>query len=264
VESHFSLEQTWKLQRPSLGIDLVLGPLNAACALPYVVLQKAADALEKLGYPRLARRIKRLPPGFKTGYQVRIEQLICSELLEWSRERAPAALPQGFLKEMEAVPGLAGVARTLEREARERKTGRSLTDLLRQFSSGRALVSDAAGTFLTFGLGWWTLGSTSASLRGIAESVAQQRAHDRAASRFVLGKKLGAHFYNVFPPAVEESAVWTVLVVLVVGLTVGAMACTILSDPLRKVLGLHRNRLEVLLDDIERDLILLTHRSLAP
>jgi hypothetical protein len=123
-------------------------------------------------------------------------------------------------------------------------------------------VSDLFGTLLTLAMSWLILGSASLSLNSIAHGFARMSAHDRAASKFFLGKKAGSVFYRMFPPAVSESAVWTSFIVLGVCLTVGAMACTILSDPIRKKLGFHRRRLEVLLHDVERELIVLSHRTL--
>ena len=139
---------------------------------------------------------------------------------------------------------------------------RTLVDLLNRFSSGRAIVSDLFGTFLTLAMSWVIMGSTSLSLTNLAHGVARRSAHDRAASRFFLGKKMGSAFYDVFPPAVHESTIWTILVFLGIGLTVGGMAATIVSDPIRKFLGFHRNRLEVLLDEIERELIVLSHKRI--
>jgi hypothetical protein len=254
VDAHFSLEQTWQLQRPTLWIDLACAPINSAWALPYLAIQKAGETAEKIGHPKFARWAKRLPQGIPTGYQRQIERRICEDLLEWDRQHSPSGLPQGFLKELESVPSL--------RERIETVEARPATDLLRQFSSGRAVVSDLFGTILTLGMSWAIMGSTSLSLNDLAHGMARRSAHDRAASRFFLGKKAGSAFYNVFPPAVRESTTWTILCFLVVGLTVGAMACTILSDPIRKWLGFHQHRLGVLLDDMERELIVLSHKRL--
>ena len=225
VSANFSLAQTWELQRPTLWFDLACAPINSAWALPHLAIHKAAESAERVGYPQPARWARRLPHGIKTGYQRQIERRICTDLLEWDRE-----------------------------------PDRTLVDLLHQFSSGRAIVSDLFGTVLTLGTSWAILGSTSLSLNGIAHGLARKSAHDRAASRFFLGKKAGSAFYNVFPPAVHESTTWTMLVLLVAGLTVAAMACTIFSDPLRKSLGFHQHRLGVLLDDMERELIVLSHK----
>lgn len=264
VETNFSLKQTWALQRRSLWLDLICAPINSGWALPHLAIRRAADTLEKLGYSRISRWASYVPPGIKTTYQSQIERIISSDLLEWDRERGSAGLPQGFLRELETFPAL---RERLGADAFQRSaegSARKLSELLHQYSSARALVSDIAGTLLTLGLSWCVLGNTSMSLKGIASSVAKRRAHDRAASRFFLGRKLGSAFYNVFPPAVHESSVWTILALLVAGLTVGAMACTIVSDPIRRVLGLHRNRLEALLDEVEKELIVLSHKSIRP
>jgi hypothetical protein len=262
VSSNFSLEQTWKLQRPTIWLDLACAPVNAAWALPHLAVHKAAETVEKVGYPRLARWAHHLPPGIKTGYQKQIERRICNDLLEWEREESRAPLPQGFLKELDAVPSVRSRIEASKPERSDRAPARTLTDLLNQFSSGRAIVSDLFGTLLTLATSWVILGSMSLSLTSIAHGVARKSAHDRAASHFFLGKKAGSAFYNVFPPAVHESTTWTILVVLGAGLTIGAMACTILSDPVRKSLGFHQHRLRVLLDEVERELIVLSHKTI--
>jgi hypothetical protein len=142
--SHFTLRQTWRMQRPTLWLDLACAPLNSAWAVPYLALQKVADMLERVGHPRLARWAKYLPPRVKTGYQRRIERLICEELLEWDRERS--FLPEGFLNELEGVPWLRRV---------EPRCDRRFPELLQQFSSGRAIVSDLSATVLTLATSWW-------------------------------------------------------------------------------------------------------------
>lgn len=262
VERNFSLAQASRVQRRSLGRDLLCGPINSAWALPHLALQKVTEALARVGYLEPARWAKRLPSGMKTGYQARIEEVLCADLLEWRRERSPDALPDGLLQELEAVPGLRDLIERAERENPGPRPARKLGELVQQFSAGRALVSDVSATVLTLGTGWWLFGNASLGLKGLAQGFAAQHAQERAASRFFLGKRLGAHFYRAFPPDVPESSVWTILVLLAIALSLGAMACTVLSEPLRKGLGLQRNRLEVLLDEVERELVVLTHRAI--
>jgi len=257
VAANFSLEQSWNLQRPTLWRDLACAPINAAWALPHLAVHKAAEAAEKVGSSR-AGRAKRLPAGIKTGYQRQIEQRIRRDLLEWDQEASPAALPQGFLKELESVPSLRKRIEALDHRA----PVQTLDGLLHQFSAGRSIVSDLFGTVLTLAVSWTIMGSVSLSLSNIAHGMARKGAHDRAASHFFLGKKAGSVFYNVFPPKVSDGTIWTTFIVLGVCLTVGAMACTILSDPIRKALGFHRHRLEVLLDDMERELIIVSHKRI--
>ncbi len=261
VSANFSIRQTWELQRPTVWFDLACAPVNSAWALPFLAIQKVADTAERVGYPKLARWARCLPPGIKTGYQRQIERRICSDLLEWDRERSPTGLPDGLRKELDETSSLRRRLDLLELERPDHAPSRTLTRQLHQFSSGRAILSDLFGTLLTLAMSWVILGSMSLSLSDVAHGLAKKGAHERAASRFFLGKKMGSAFYNVFPPAVHESTIWMALVFVVVVLTVGGMAGTILSDPIRKCLGFHRNRLEALLDELERDLIVLSHKS---
>src|SRR6185436_16181156 len=114
---------------------------------------------------------KHLPPGIKTGYQRQIERRICLDLLEWDRDQPGAAFPQGFLKELESVPSLRRRVESLAFERSDRAPARTLVDLLHQFSSGRAIVSDLFGTLLTLATSWAILGNTSLSLTRIANGV---------------------------------------------------------------------------------------------
>lgn len=262
VDDNFSIRQTWTLQRPTLWRDLACAPINSVWALPYLAMNKAADTADRIGYARFTRPSKRLPRGIKTGYQREIERRICRDLLEWDRDASSSELPQGLLKELEAIPSVRTRLETLAVEYDERAPSRTLVDVLHQFSGGRAIVSDFANTLLTLGTSWFLLGSASVSLSNLAHGVARKAAHDRAASKFFLGKKAGNVFYNVFHPSVDESTIWITVVVLALCLAAGGLACTILSDPLRKLLGFHRYRLEVLLDEVERELIVLSHKRL--
>ena len=98
VDANFSLEQTWRLQRPTLWFDLACAPINSAWALPHLAIHKTAETAEKVGHLQLARWAKRLPAGIKTGYRRQIDRRIGRDLLEWDREQSPDALPQGFLR----------------------------------------------------------------------------------------------------------------------------------------------------------------------
>src|SRR5262245_32840862 len=54
VESNFTLQQSWRLQRPTLWFDLACAPLNSGWALPHLAIHKATESLDKVGYSRLA------------------------------------------------------------------------------------------------------------------------------------------------------------------------------------------------------------------
>src|SRR5215475_372358 len=47
VELNFSLEHTWTLQKRTVWRDLVYAPVNSAWALPYLIVQKTSEAMER-------------------------------------------------------------------------------------------------------------------------------------------------------------------------------------------------------------------------
>lgn len=241
VDTHFSLKETWALQKPTFWLDLVAGIANSLWALAYLTVKKVADTVEKLGNPVLTEFCQKLPSGVKTGYQRKIDTLIREELLELKgTEFSDAKLSKYF--------------------ARDKTTSDKIGKMLEQFSASRALVSDLSGTAITLFFGWYFFGNSSMSLDSMARGFARRRAHDEAASNFFLGKDIGNTFYDIFPPEVRKESVRMYLFLLGAGLTFGAMAFTIFSDPLRKLVGLHRVRLNVLLSELEKELLVLSHK----
>lgn len=254
-ESHFSLDDTWNIQKETFWMDILLAPLNSAWAIPYLSIKKGADILSKFGFVSLNDLALRIPSGIRTGYQHKMEALICEGILEWDLRESPSALPQGLLKDLSQVPSLSSHL-IHDPECRS-----SLRKLINEFFSTRAMVIDLSGAVLTLLLGWCAFGNLSGDLHGIANCFARKHAHDDAANHFFLGKSIGSTFYNIFPPRAAENQVFFLTILLGVGLTVGAMALTISSDPLRKLLGLHKARLKVLLNDFEKELLLFSHKK---
>jgi hypothetical protein len=255
VHRHFSLKQTWAIQRRTLWVDLCVAPLNSAWAVPYLTIKKACGALATLGVPFAATALSHLPPGIRTGYERRIEELIRSELLEWDLARDLVDLPRGLMDDLRRYPEVRGF-----RPGQEPGADRPLRTIVQNYLSGRAAVSSVAGTLLTIACGWFVMGSTSVTVQQIAGGLAQRNARNRAVSRFFLGRRVGSAFYHVFPPQASQSEKMILLVVLIAAITVGALVCTILSDPIRKMAGVHERHLSKLVDDIEREVTILLHK----
>lgn len=262
VRSHFGFKQTWEIQRQTFWRDLLLSPVNSAWSIPYLTLKKAGEMLEKLGVSGIHAQVLRVPSGIRTGYQKKIEALICRNLLEWDFEKGRRNLPEGFTKELadsEEIKNLLGDASQLSREGLSRLSVRAVVD---QYSSARALVSDLAGTLFTLGLGRLVFGNASLSLGAMAYRFAKWKAHDEAASDFFLGKVIGSAVFNVFPPSVDPWDVRLFLFLLTMTLALASMLCALLSDPIRKYVGLQERRLNALMDEMEKELLVFSHRKL--
>lgn len=259
IASHFSLHQTWALQRPTLWQDLLLGPINALWSIPYLTTSRICRGLDVLGVRTAARLLTLIPRGVKTGYQRRIESVIARSLLDWGEEEPGQGLPRGLVQLLETHAELGGseaLRRAIAKDA--------LQAVFDQFLSARALVTDVTGALLTLGLGWFLFDTPSMGLMGISERLARRNARNRAASRFFLGDRAGSVFYRVFRP----QANWfeTVAILAVLAFVIGAIStsCSVLFEPVRKRFGLHERRLHSLVDSIERELLVVAHRQIKP
>lgn len=259
IASHFSLRQTWELQRPTLGQDLVLGPINALWSIPYLTTSRVCKGLDILGVRAAARLLTLIPSGVKTGYQRRVEGVIARNLLDWGHDEPGQGLPRGLVQLLETHPELGGSEALRRAIARD-----TLQGVFDQFLSARALVSDVTGALLTLGLGWFLFDRPSLGLMGISEQLARRNARNRAASRFFLGDRAGSVFYRVFRP----QANWfeTVAILALLAFVIGAVStsCSVLFEPVRKRFGLHERRLHSLVDSIERELLVVAHRQIKP
>lgn len=242
-KDRFSLSDSWRIQKKFLLRDLAVTPINSAWSLPYLAIKKTLEILDKLGMTWAAKAASRIPSGIRTGYQKEMEYLICKEVLAWNLYQRPNQLPEPIEK---AIPG---------------NHARTIKNLVDQFSTSRALVSDLSSTGLTLLLGKVLFGNTALDLQSMAYLFAKKKAHDEAASNFFLGKGIGSAFYDVFPASVNVADVRAFFVALLIALTVMGMICTLLSDPIRKKLGLHEKRLHTLLNDMEKELLYLAHRN---
>lgn len=259
IASHFSLRQTWELQRPTLGRDLLLGPINALWSIPYLTTSRICKGLDILGIRTASRVLMLIPPGVKTGYQRRIETVIARSLLDWGADEPGQGLPAGLVRVLEEHPELGGSDAL--RRAIAKDTLQSVFD---QFLSARALVTDVAGAVLTLGLGWFLFDRPSLGLMGISEQLSRRNARSRAASRFFLGDRAGSVFYSVFRP--RANWLETVAILAVLAFAIGAIStsCSVLFEPVRKRFGLHERRLHSLIDSIERELLVVAHRQIKP
>lgn len=259
VESHFSWRQTWDAQLPSIGLDLAVGPLNAAWSIPYLALKKIGSALDALGVPAAGTIVRSLPDGVRTGYERTIDTVIANELLEWRTHGDAAGLPFGLIQDLEQHPAIAQsrVLRSVEVQSR-------VADVLKNFSSARVLVSSSAGTLATIALGWLLFGNPSLAITDLADRLARRRARSRAAARFVLGRPIGTAFYSVFRPNAGAAETVAFLAILLAVVAVVSLACAVASDPLRKAFGLHQRRLSTLVDGLERELLIVAQKKIKP
>ncbi|MDG0817651.1 DUF6635 family protein [Bdellovibrio svalbardensis] len=246
IHRHFSVEETFQIQKKSFLVDLFLNPLNALWSIPYLSLKKASETLDKMGYSQFTLAFDRIPSGIKTGYQKEIERLLSTEVFSC----------ESLIKDIEDHPLLGQYFTSEQLSATSIKIRKELQGEIEKYSSSQAMISDLSSSLLTLGIGWIFFGDKTLGVLGLGDKIAQKMAHDKAASGFFLGKRLGSTFYHAFPPHPSRSQVLGATLVVGLFLTALSLFTSIMSDPLRKQLGLHNKRLNVLADSLEEKLFL--------
>lgn len=251
VERHFSLRDTFALQKRSLLTNLLCYPVNTLWSIPYLFVKKLSDFLEKLGWAQAATMLAAVPSGLKSLYQKEVESLVRIEIF---------GPDDDLLKVMQQDPRVAPLLQSADFARQLDITLTEISRLVETYGSSRALVSDTAGSLLSIAAGWWLFGDHSLGVGGIGERIAHKRARDKAVSSFVLGSGLGSAFYSVFPP---KPTMWEVMVATgLVGLllTLCGLLIGVLHDPLLKRLGLHHRQLHSLMNQVEDRLYLMRKR----
>lgn len=252
VQRHYSLSESIRLQRRSLFTDLLCYPLNALWAVPYLSLRKIVESLDTLGWGNATPLLSRVPSGIRTRYQREIDRLIGTELLAWASEwEIQYGRKNGLDAALRASSALSGQFGAAELRQLMLVAAEEVHRAMEHHSSGRALVSDLAGSAGTVLAGWLLFKDRSLGLLGIGDRLARERAHEVAASHFFLGRGLGSAWYGMFPPEPSTSdVIWATLLVGA-AVTCFCLLVVVLSDPLRKAMGLQQRKLGELIDEIE-------------
>lgn len=246
IQRHFSIHETLQIQKKSFPVDLIFIPINALWSIPYLSIKKLVETLDKIGVAQFNSVLERLPSGIKTGYQKEVELLIANELLDCD----------SLIKTIEAHPILQKVFTSGQLATMTAQTRRELNEEIEKYSSSQSLISDLSSSLMTLSLGWFLFGDRTLGVLDIGNKIARKMAHDKAASGFFLGKNLGSAFYNTFPPEPTRMQIFVATIGVGFFLTGLSLFTSVMSDPLRKQLGLHRKKLNILIDNLEEILFL--------
>ncbi|WP_409479235.1 DUF6635 family protein [Pseudobdellovibrio sp. HCB154] len=246
IERHFSTQETIDIQKKSFHLDLLFNPLNALWSIPYLTLKKSIEILDKLGWTKLTPIMEKIPSGIKTGYQKEVEKLIAKELLDY----------EALILEFHNHPTINKLITTKELTLNEIKIKNEINKEVDKYSSSQAMITDLSGTVMTLLMGWYFFGDKTLGVFGMGNRIARKIAHDKAASGFVFGEKLGSAFYNVFPPMPTQTQVYMATLGVGILLTAFSVLAAIMSDPLRKRFGLHKKNFNNLIENLEEKLFL--------
>lgn len=257
---HFSFQGAVRIHRAALGADLVRAPANLALALPHLLKMLLCALFDRFGWDSGADRLRGIPTQLKTAVSREIDWLMWTEFLELpyrdgDRVSDRDALAELLLAEHDIARAMAAATELAAQHTGDAAFNARLTESMARYTGARIAAAEIATALASAGVGGLVAQQLTPTAFTLGPALAAIFAQQAAIIAFPLGTGLGGTWYALFPA--EPS--WQ----LVAGVTAGLLALSsavaafagIVADPVQRALGIHRRRLEKLVDSIELDLL---------
>jgi hypothetical protein len=261
IDRHFSLRGSLQIHRHAVGWDLLRAPVNVVVAVPQLAARILAAGGRHLKLTRrAAERLARLNLFLETRVGREIGWLIMTELLrlpasDGKRVSETDAFAEEVMKDPRVKRSVERAAAVLEAHAGDEEFFGRLEEKLRVYTDTRAAAADMVTVLTMVGAGAGAMNKFTPGAMTLVPALSAALAQHLAISNFWLGSFIGSGYYAVFPAAASPAlVVGTAGTVLAVGAVLTAFA-GVLSDPLQRRMGLHKRRLEKLLNTLERELV---------
>jgi hypothetical protein len=257
VDRHFSLRGTLALHRAALGWDIARAPFNLVMAGPQFGLQIAGRGARRIGALRLAALLEGRTLTLRTAVEREIDWLIATELLELpfrqgDRVATRDALAETILSEPRLTEVLAPALAVIGERATAPGFRQKLEQTMGRYAATRQAAAEITTSLLSLSAGALAFNQLTPGMVTLGPVLAGMLVQQAAIASFPLGAGLGGLWYGLFP-AVPSAG-------LIAGLTGGLMLAAstlaafagVVADPVQRRLGLHRKRLQRLIDSLER------------
>jgi hypothetical protein len=259
IDRHFCVRGALRLHRKAAGGDVIVAPVNVALAVPYIATRLTAATSRALGWTRTSAWLDRRRLFLTSAVARELEWRVFTELLELpyaqqDRHFDRDALAEEILRDPRVEGAVNGAVRSAGRRIDDPEFRAWLTNALGNYTGSRVAAGDLTTAILSVGAGAVAFKQVTPSMLTLGPALAYSVAQQAAIASFPLGAGLGGLWYGAFPASASAG--------LVIGMTGGAMAVGamfvafsgLITDPLQRRLGLHRRRLERLVDCLEREL----------
>jgi hypothetical protein len=256
VDRHFGFKGAARLHRRAVGWDMLRAPANIALIPPQLALYAGGALASRLGARRAGHWLASRRVLMRTDVDREIEWLLWTEFLELPyADGARLATRDALVEAMLADPRLIAAIREplaeIARHAGDPEIRARIEETVAAYTGTRAAAADIVGILVNVGTGYLALHQFTPSLWTLGPALAAAMVHKAAVTGFPLGAGLGSLWHGAFPAVAGPWVVAsTTLGLAAVGAVVAAFA-GLVADPAQRALGLHRRRLNRLLDTLE-------------
>ena len=249
ITRHFRYPGAWQTNRPAFGWDLLRAPANLFWAPFHVLAMLLSWLAGSFGWARASALLGRVPAGFSTRVQRHIADLVYRDLLQrdvGAGESDPLCAAMAA-----SIGSLCPTGMSQQRLAAELEP--VLAQALARYSVTRTASADITNSLASTVLGAFAFKKFTPGGIAIGFLLASWWAQRSAVESFPLGEFLGSVYYRWFPA--EPSTALQVTSVGIVLLVLAAFASFsgLLTDPIQSWTGLHRHRLNKMIDTLQRD-----------
>ena len=255
VERQFGLRGSLSLHRHSLGWDLARAPVNAFGSVLTAGKNLAAAGLAAGGGRRPARRLREINLLLDTDLGRELEWRIQTEVLilpirQKHRAFTRDTLLEAVLADSEVAFYLAETLRELARRGDAPEFRERLEDTLNTYLGSRAAASDITVSLLAAASGFAAYQQVTPGVAALSSSLAGTIAYHSAVSGFWAGPWAGSLYYTAVGVSTPPLLAAGVFTGLLVPAAVLAAFAGVVADPVQKRFGLHRRRLDRLVDTV--------------
>src|ERR1700730_11017138 len=253
VDRHFTLAGSLALHRRALGLDLLRAPANLFLAGPALAVKLIAWAARRGGMERVAAWLAGRRLLLQTEGAPEIEWLGAAEMCEIPCRRGDRASYRDALAETIFADERAA-ALLVAPVGTDPNSRRRLAAAVETYLGSRTATAEIATGFVAAGLGALVVKQATPGLVTLSSALAGMIAQQTAIAAFPLGASLGGVWYSLFPAAAGPGLLAATTAAVFLGGPMLAAFSGVVTDPLQRRLGLHRARLERLLQILEANL----------
>ncbi len=267
IDRHFTLKGSLSLHRHALGFDLLRAPYNLAASLPEFAIRRSGRAAgwlwRQLGRtpPEVVTRAEKTRLILDTAVGRRVNFLLMSEFLELPVKDDDGRVlsdTDALAREILSDPRLAAAMKQVEAliaaHGEDPAFRAAVAEVLESAGAGRAAMAEVALQLGALGVGAGAFHAFTPGVLSLAPILSAGLANSLAISAFPLGSSVGGLWYAAFPAAATPFLTLATGGTLLVAMASFGAFAGIATDPVQRRLGLHRKRLERLVDGMAHDL----------